>query len=244
MKRCRTCEVEKPPTEFNRNPQTRDGLAGECRECAHERNRLWRAANRKKLAAAKRAWDLANPERKREHDEKSRAKRREQIAAKHREDYWADPERHRESARRWRQSEAGREWWRTYERDKAVKSRSDRAYYEANRDKVRAQNRAWYEANREVHRAANRIAKARRRGAPGRATAEQIATRVAFYGGRCWMCGAPWAHIDHVKPLVRGGSNWPANLRPACGPCNLSKRSTWPYSAVIERRRGPLCGSA
>jgi len=43
------------------------------------------------------------------------------------------------------------------------------------------------------------------------------------------MCGAPWEHIDHVKPISKGGSNWPANLRPACEPCNLRKSDQWPY---------------
>jgi len=52
---------------------------------------------------------------------------------------------------------------------------------------------------------------------------------VAYYGGRCWMCGAPWEQIDHVKPLRVGGPNWPANLRPACGPCNGRKNGIWPY---------------
>jgi len=30
-------------------------------------------------------------------------------------------------------------------------------------------------------------------------------------------------HIDHVKPLSRGGSNWPDNLALSCPRCNLSK---------------------
>lgn len=64
-------------------------------------------------------------------------------------------------------------------------------------------------------------------GAPGFATPEQISARIAFYGHRCWMCGAPWRQIDHVKPLSKGGSNWPANLRPACRPCNGRKNNRW-----------------
>lgn len=71
--------------------------------------------------------------------------------------------------------------------------------------------------------------KARRRslevGAPGHATAEQIQARIDFYGGLCAYCRKrPFEHLDHVIPLSRGGSNWPANLRPACRWCNISKR--------------------
>jgi 5-methylcytosine-specific restriction endonuclease McrA len=37
-----------------------------------------------------------------------------------------------------------------------------------------------------------------------------------------------WA-VDHVKPITKGGSHMPANLRPICGPCNSLKHNTWPY---------------
>jgi hypothetical protein len=68
----------------------------------------------------------------------------------------------------------------------------------------------------------------RERMAQGIATAQQIAARVAYYGGLCWMCREPYAAIDHVKPLSKGGSNWPANLRPACWSCNSRKGARWP----------------
>jgi 5-methylcytosine-specific restriction endonuclease McrA len=67
--------------------------------------------------------------------------------------------------------------------------------------------------------------------AAGFATPRQIADRVAFYGGLCWICrAAPADTIDHVKPLAAGGSPWPANLRPACRPCNSSKGARWPFA--------------
>jgi HNH endonuclease len=44
-----------------------------------------------------------------------------------------------------------------------------------------------------------------------------------MWGGRCWMCGGQATATDHVKALVCGGSNWPANLRPICQPCNSRK---------------------
>lgn len=62
----------------------------------------------------------------------------------------------------------------------------------------------------------------------GSSTPEQIAGRVAMFGGKCWMCGGPYEHLDHVIPVVRGGSDWPANLRPACARCNLSKNDRMP----------------
>lgn len=53
---------------------------------------------------------------------------------------------------------------------------------------------------------------------------EAIVARIAFYGNKCAYCGGPYEHLDHVIPLARGGKHCPANLRPACARCNLSKK--------------------
>jgi 5-methylcytosine-specific restriction endonuclease McrA len=59
-----------------------------------------------------------------------------------------------------------------------------------------------------------------------------LAARWAYYGGMCWMCGAPAEGWDHVKPLARGGHpTHGANLRPACTPCNSSKGAAWSSAA-------------
>jgi 5-methylcytosine-specific restriction endonuclease McrA len=40
--------------------------------------------------------------------------------------------------------------------------------------------------------------------------------------------------VDHRIPLSRGGSAWPANLVPACKPCNCSKNNM-PYREWMEK---------
>lgn len=44
---------------------------------------------------------------------------------------------------------------------------------------------------------------------------------------RCWWCGKKIKgneyHIDHVIPIMRGGTNDVSNLRIACPECNLKK---------------------
>jgi 5-methylcytosine-specific restriction endonuclease McrA len=42
----------------------------------------------------------------------------------------------------------------------------------------------------------------------------------AQYGRKCWRCGAPATEADHVKPVVLGGADTLANLRPSCKRCN------------------------
>jgi 5-methylcytosine-specific restriction endonuclease McrA len=99
-------------------------------------------------------------------------------------------------------------------------------------DSWRIANKRWEENNRERYLLNSRVKQARRRAmklnAPGIASDEQIQSRIDYWGGLCWMCGRPGTEIDHVIALISGGSNWPANLRPACKSCNSRKhKRSW-----------------
>lgn len=50
----------------------------------------------------------------------------------------------------------------------------------------------------------------------------------------CSYCPEPATSIDHIIPLVRGGSNHEGNLTPACGRCNSRKNSR----TIMEWRLG------
>ena len=84
-------------------------------------------------------------------------------------------------------------------------------------------------------RAWTQTRRARKRNAPGHSTPEKVAARIAYYGGKCWICGADYEEIDHVKPLSKGGSAWASNLRPICKSCNSAKCDAWPLEAVAAR---------
>lgn len=116
-------------------------------------------------------------------------------------------------------------WCKTCHRE----YRADR--YRRTREKTLAQNREWAERNPEVARRISTQKSSRRRAkereAQGFATPQQIAWRSEMYGNRCWMCGGEPTGMDHVIPLSKGGSHWPANLRPACRSCNARKRHFW-----------------
>ena len=57
-------------------------------------------------------------------------------------------------------------------------------------------------------------------------------------GRKCTYCDRPATTVDHVLPLVRGGTNYEGNLTPSCKSCNSSK-SGW---TVIEWRTGHRIG--
>jgi 5-methylcytosine-specific restriction endonuclease McrA len=68
--------------------------------------------------------------------------------------------------------------------------------------------------------------------AEGTFTAADIAAIYAKQGGCCRWCSVPLNrryHIDHIIPLSRWGTNWPANLVCACARCNLSKGDRLPF---------------
>jgi 5-methylcytosine-specific restriction endonuclease McrA len=98
------------------------------------------------------------------------------------------------------------------------------SYREQNKESRALYNQKWNRSNRarKARNAANY--KARKLNAAGCNTFEQVAARVAYYGWRCYLCGRKYEALDHVIPLSKGGSNWPANLRPICKRCNSSKK--------------------
>lgn len=86
---CRACKTQKPGAEFRRNVLNSSGLAGQCRSCAFEAERAYRAANAASLSAANKAW---------------RANNAGYMTACNRARYAADPARFKEYANDWRRS--------------------------------------------------------------------------------------------------------------------------------------------
>lgn len=88
----------------------------------------------------------------------------------------------------------------------------------------------------------NRMRKARLRGAAGHCSVPQWLAKLAYYGHRCVYCGCTDAALtrDHKIPLSHGGSNWPANLVPACMRCNISKGQRSFLQFLLYRRSYPV----
>lgn len=135
---------------------------------------------------------------------------REDYLRRAKERYRRDPDAVKEQARQWAADHPDR-------RREIVRKSQDKAYA------------LDPERKREAWR--RRHAAIRRGCAVYRFTSEQLAAKVAYWGGRCWVCSGSFQAIDHVKPLAKGGPHMLANLRPICTPCNTRKRDTWPLSA-------------
>ena len=127
-----------------------------------------------------------------------------------------------------------------------------RAYYERNREKLKARSNARYhglsDEQRDALRTSNRLrvrnarrsdpeaysARQMQRRAEEAGVADEVVTPAAraalvrFYGGLCVRCDGSlvgkWnCHLDHVVPLAKGGRHALSNLQPLCHSCNSRK---------------------
>jgi 5-methylcytosine-specific restriction endonuclease McrA len=153
---------------------------------------------------------------------------REQINAKARERYALRREEECERARRYDHAHRAeiRETKRRWKAANPEKVQAARARYRARCVKERQLRLFALSLISARRRRADRWKK-RLRSAPGfrYTTAAKVAARWDLYGGRCYYCKGEATQIDHRIPLSRGGTHWPANLVPACGPCNQQKRA-------------------
>lgn len=128
-------------------------------------------------------------------------------------------------------AERGRKW-RQANRAKAHAYDATRAVITPGRSTKAVQK--WREDHPEQYRLSNRMHQAKRKAQQlnaqvGEVTAQGLAEKLAYWGGKCWMCRKKAECWDHVKPLAKKGLHCLANLRPACEACNRSKGAKWPW---------------
>jgi 5-methylcytosine-specific restriction endonuclease McrA len=95
---------------------------------------------------------------------------------------------------------------------------------------------------REKLRVKVRKRRARVRGAARHHTAEDVRVAMEVQQGRCFYCEcdvSTKSTVDHLIPLVRGGSDGPENIVIACPNCNFRKADKTPeeFAAGIKHRR-------
>lgn len=129
------------------------------------------------------------------------------------------------------------------ERHKDVVAARQRDWYLTNPECVLRYRKAHYTANKDLYYAANRRRRAAKRGAEGSHCAADIQVLRKLQKGKCAWClkslEAGKVHVDHYKPLARGGSDDRKNLRLLHAICNLRKHARDPIDHGL--RSGLLC---
>lgn len=129
-----------------------------------------------------------------------------------------NPDKARAAMRRWRarHPELLRERRRKYRRAARLRDGA----------KLNAQRAAYLVRHPEVRRAKEQAYRARKAAAAGSFTGAEWLELVAQHGNACAYCGAIGPlEPDHRVPLTRGGTNFIANIVPACRSCNGRKHT-------------------
>ena len=183
----------------------------------------------------------------------SYAKSRERILAYQRDYYQRNKPRVNERNQAYveRNMPSIREYQREYrkknasvisaQKSEAYQARRDhyraqgRAYYQANRETIRAINNAWSVANREAVLAIKARYKHRRRSIEADngiylVSQRDIERMLTRHNDACAYCHVTFSEavpvtLDHIVPVMRGGTFSVGNLAPACTSCNSSKGS-------------------
>lgn len=116
-----------------------------------------------------------------------------------------------------------------------AKKNCDRAkkWAKENPERAKARVRSWFAENPERVKALSAKGRIKRdhrkRAALGSFSPQDVKDCLVLQGSRCFYCLAPLYgrkyHVEHMTPLVRGGSNCPDNIVCACADCNLRKHT-------------------
>jgi len=238
-KQCPKCGAVKSVSEFHKHKGRKDGLYCWCKDCVKVCNKAYRIAHKEEAARYRanhqeerkancRRWHTEHREEEKEYKRQYNAEHREEQKEYCRQYNASHREERRETKRRWddKHQEEIMQYRSAHRKDKA---RYLRGYYIKNKDMMLERMRRWRVKNPEKSRAIVERRRACKVNAEGECSGQQYIWRGEVYGNRCYICGAPAEAMDHVIPLAKGGSNWPANLRPICRRCNSVKGQKWPY---------------
>lgn len=116
----------------------------------------------------------------------------------------------------------------------------NKKYNEENKEAIKAQQKQWRIDNPEKQRQKNRNIKAKRKGAIGKFSHEDVSAllyKQKYKCGFCFINISKKFHVDHILPIKLGGSNWPENLQILCPSCNLRKNAKHPIDWAQENGR-------
>jgi 5-methylcytosine-specific restriction endonuclease McrA len=136
------------------------------------------------------------------------------LNTKSRDHYAANIDAKRERARR------------DHANNREVNNARSRRYYQENKQKVLVQKTNWLAKHPGYAASVVRNRRALKKGNGGTHTVAEVIAILKKQNYRCVYCNISIRHkrhMDHIKPLSRGGSNNAKNLQGLCPSCNSSK---------------------
>lgn len=184
---------------------------GKCKACRREYAAKYRAKNAEWICAYQKQYFAAHLDEVDGYRKKYRKKNHEKIKVRYNVFKKANP-------------------------DKIIAYRD--AWAKANPDKVAAASAVWSVKHSEARRAIGHRYRARVRASGESFTKKDIYAMMKQQNGKCVVCRVDISkkyHIDHIMPLILGGSNGKENIQLLCPHCNLTKGAKHPNDFMPER---------
>ena len=205
----------------------RNTKSSTCMVCEKERKKEYREKHPEKARESLRKSRIKHLEQRRLDNKVWREKNSDSLRESKRNYVINNREKVRQSKRRY------------YEENKERLLKISKEHRSKNKDRYTEMEKKWRAENKELVRTMNRNRKARIKNAEGRHTKNDIEKIFLLQKGRCAGCGLKLSkskyHVDHIVPLILGGSNWPSNLQVMCQHCNTSKGGKPPGDFYMER---------
>lgn len=125
--------------------------------------------------------------------------------------------------------------WNSENRDLA--NSMSRDWQKINRQRVRDNCSRWKSENKDKVNSYTRNRRAKLAGSDGYHSADDVARIIRMQRKKCASCRLSLAHgyhVDHIKPVVLGGSNGSDNIQVLCPRCNMSKGGKDPLDWAKE----------
>jgi 5-methylcytosine-specific restriction endonuclease McrA len=127
-----------------------------------------------------------------------------------------------------------KEYMASYHKKHRAKNREKlitqaQSWREDNKERIAATGKLWAKTHPEQVRLIRHNRRMRLLNVEGRFSLKEWQDLKAVYNYLCLKCLRSEPEIrltvDHKIPLIKGGTNWPDNIQPLCGPCNSSKHT-------------------
>lgn len=230
MKTCTRCGHPKKTSEFPKDASKKDGFYPICKLCRSPLIKAQYAANRKQIRDRAKAKYAENPEPHRKALKEYRKQHVDQAKA-YAQAYYLE---HKEQ-------------WTSYtanQNPEKVRQRAA-AYRETHREQIRAGVRDWFKRHPHAATLGSTKYRMRRSAVENTLTPAQIEETLEYFGYRCGYClvdlrtlSESQRTLDHITPIVKGGSNTQANIIPCCKSCNSRKGSRPVF--LMARYTSPL----
>jgi len=226
MKQCRKCNERKGLDQFQKNASKVDGLQSYCRDCMNQANRESAARHVEAHRARNAKYDAEHAEERKAYRAAWREANVERIKARNAAYRETHREELREASRVYTAANSERLKAKYAADPEPAKARAKK-YAAKNPERVLAQNQKWRAEHPERHREYMRRGAARRRARVAELPMFHVTAKDTrrLLSSPCAVTGCEGTdiQIDHVVPVVLGGTHGIGNFQPLCKSHNSAK---------------------